>query len=94
MSDINQITRKLLGQGLDTRSASMVATELTKVSPSLQKLVRKWIAGEQLDYSSNGYSVFGLMKSRRMTYPAALLTIDWIIKEPDKAIASLKKGVK
>lgn len=72
----------------------MVATELTKVSPSLQKLVRKWIAGEQLDYSSNGYSVFGLMKSRRMTYPAALLTIDWIIKEPDKAIASLKKGVK
>jgi hypothetical protein len=29
------------------------------------------------------------MKERSMTYPAALLTIDWIIKEPDKALKSL-----
>lgn len=27
-----------------------------------------------------------------MTYPAALLTIDWLIKEPEKAKKSLEKG--
>jgi len=29
-----------------------------------------------------------------MTYPAALLTMDWLIKEPEQALKSLEKGIK
>ena len=29
-----------------------------------------------------------------MTYPAALLTIDWLIKEPENAIRSINRGIK
>jgi hypothetical protein len=31
------------------------------------------------------------MEKQRMTYPAALLTIDWLIKEPNKAKEALKE---
>jgi len=29
-----------------------------------------------------------------MTYPAALLTIDWLIKEPERAMRSINRGIK
>ena len=29
-----------------------------------------------------------------MTYPAALLTMDWLIKEPEKAIESINRGIR
>lgn len=86
------IKNKLIKQGYDSKPASMVAHEIINVDLLLQPVVDSWLSGEETDYSSHGYSIKGLMKSRGMTYPAALLTIDWLIKEPKKAIESLKKG--
>ena len=34
------------------------------------------------------------MEERGMAYPAALLTMDWLIKEPKKAIESLNGKIK
>ncbi len=86
------IKNKLIKQGYDNKPASLVAAEIVNVAPQLQSLVDNWLNGVESDYSSHGYSIKELMKSRRMTYPAALLTIDWVIKEPANAIASLKRG--
>jgi hypothetical protein len=30
----------------------------------------------------------------KLTYPAALLTMDWLIREPEKALASIKRGIR
>ena len=86
------IAKKLASQGYTSKAASMVAAEIVKVDNGLNPLVEKWLNGEEVDCESHGYSIFGLMKSRGMTYPAALLTIDWLIKEPEKALESLTKG--
>lgn len=88
------IAKKLASQGYNSKTASMVTAEIVKVDNRLNPLVEKWLDGEEEDYTSQGYSIFGLMKSRGMTYPAALLTIDWLIKQPDAAKKSLEKGNK
>lgn len=85
---------KLTKQGYQKKAAEIVAKELMNVDNSLSMLVVIWLKDEFADFESHGYSISGLMKDRSMTYPAALLTIDWLIKEPDKAISSLKRGIK
>lgn len=92
MKDI--IKAKLLEQGYDAKSATLVASELTKIEPSLELLLNDWLGGKETDFEAEGYSISGLMKSRRMTYPAALLTIDWLLKEPSLAQVAISKGVK
>lgn len=91
---INQIESKLKNEGYDSRNAGIVASELMKVESSLQSLVYKWLSGKEDDFETQGFSIFGLMHSRKMTYPAALLTIDWLLKEPEKAKQSITKGIK
>lgn len=43
-------------------------------------------------YETEGYSVQQLMTERGMNPIAALLTIGWLMQEPEIAKASLKKG--
>lgn len=84
--------KKLTEQGYQSKMAEMVAKELMNVDNSLSMLVVNWLKDEITDFESHGYSITGLMKDRNMTYPAALLTIDWLIKEPEKALESLTNG--
>lgn len=90
------ICNVLLGRGYDEKSAQLVAVELMDLSQPLDAYLVKWMQDESdmQDYSLYGYSIKELMEERNMAYPAALLTIDWLIKEPDAAIASLKRGIK
>lgn len=62
----------------------------------LDTYFEKWVQNESdiIDYGTNGYSVRQLMEERGMAYPAALLTMDWLIKEPKKAIESLNGKIK
>lgn len=84
------ITETLLKRGYDEKSANLVAKDLQDLSHPLDKYLQQWIEDEIIsDFKVDNYSVVGLMKERSMTYPAALLTMDWIIKEPDKALKSL-----
>ena len=42
-----------------------------------------------------GYnSIFQLQMERQMTYPAALLTMEWLINEPKIALKSLKRKIR
>lgn len=88
------ITKKLTSQGYNSKAASMVATEIVKVDNQLKPLVERWMNGVEEDYESHGYSILGLMKARSMTYPAALLTIDWLIKDHENAIKSIERGIR
>lgn len=86
----------LLGRGYDEKSAQLVAVDLIDLSQPLDAYLAKWMQDESdmQDYSLHGYSIKQLMEERNMTYPAALLTLDWVMKEPDVAVASLKRGIK
>jgi hypothetical protein len=92
----NQIKYILIDRGYNERNAKLVAHELTLLSAPLQPLLSQWLDNEQHmeDYKAEGYTITGLMQKRGMTYPAALLTIDWLLKEPEEAKLSLSRGIK
>ena len=91
-----EIAQELRERGYENKMSELVAAELIIISEKLHNLLNDWIDDplNEGDYGCEGYSIAGLMKTRKMLYPAALLTIDWILKEPDEALASVKRRIK
>lgn len=93
--DKNTIIAMLTEHGYKPRNAALVADDLMRLSSPLDVALRRWLDIEEMsDFSAEGYSVFQFMQQWGMKYPAALLTMDWILKEPETAIRELKKGIK
>lgn len=86
----------LLQRGYDERSAKLVVEDLIRLSKPLDDYLLDWIHNEsdKKDFSANGFSISQLQAERQMTYPAALLTMDWLLKEPEEGENSLKRGIK
>ena len=91
-----KIYRILKERGYSEYSAKLATTDLMRLSGPLDKMLRAWLDNEreQPDYSYGGYSIRRFQHERGMKYPAALLTMDWLMKEPEKAKRSLTKGIK
>lgn len=83
-------------RGYNAYSAQLVAEDLSKLSEPLSEHLINWLDDESYskDFVANGYSMSWLQSERQMNYPAALLTMDWLIREPEKAIESLKRKIK
>ena len=83
-------------RGYDSRSAELVVGDLLQLSNPLDSFFDEWLNDDSnlSDFTAAGYSVLHLMDERKMTYPAALLTMDWVLKDPESALRSLKRGIK
>lgn len=94
--DKDFIYNVLSERGYNAYSAQLVAGDLSKLNKPLDDYLLHWLDNESYnnDFVINGYSISQLQSERQMNYPAALLTIDWLIREPEKAIESLKRKIK
>lgn len=86
----------LIERGYPEKPATLVAEKLAHISPSLKPSLDAWLKdGKETDESAEGFSTSSLMqKQKGMTYPAALLSIDWLLREPQKAKTIIEKGIK
>lgn len=92
---MEEIKNILISRGYTEKQALVVASELLQMDDSLQEGFRCWLASEEeTDYTVEGFKLSELKYKFDMTYPAALLTIDWLIKEPERAIKSINRGIK
>lgn len=91
-----EILEILMQRGYSERNASLVAEEMINIASQLRHLLEGWLMDKSYckNYEIGEYSVMRLQKERRMNYPAALLTLDWLIKEPEAALRSLNRGIK
>lgn len=72
-----------------------VAEQLMLLDGSLIPLLENWaLQGIETDFSIENFTLVGLKDKYDMTYPAALLTMDWLIKEPAIAKRAISKGIK
>lgn len=90
------IKKILIERGYPENAAIQVAQKLTALSGNLIDAASAWLETEdEPEVASNGYSTKSLMERfPGMTYPAALLTIDWLEREPDKAKQIIEKGIR
>lgn len=86
--DKNNVTKILTErEGYTEKRAALLASECQNMSEELMPLFEKWLQDASLmeDFTTHGYSLLNMMHQRGMNYLAALLDVDWLIKEPEKA---------
>ena len=85
----------LLSNGYNEEQAKIAMEKLYNISSSLTQGLNEWANnGNEMDYTIEGIKLSDLKLQYKLTYPAALLTMDWLIREPEKALASIKRGIR
>ena len=66
--------------------ADVTADDLLSLSPQLQPALSKWLEKRELtNVEVQGFSIKQLMEQRGYTFPSALISMDWLLTEPDIA---------
>lgn len=92
---MEKIKEVLLERGYTDKQVNAVIYDLMIIDESLKEGFSLWLESEkETDYTIQGITLSELKNKFGMTYPAALLTMDWLIKEPEKAIESINRGIR
>ena len=92
---MEKIKEVLLERGYTDKQVNAVIYDLMIIDESLKEGFSLWLESEkETDYTIQGIALSELKNKFGMTYPAALLTMDWLIKEPEKAIESINRGIR
>ena len=79
--------------GYTQAGAQLVLHDLEESDPRIQSAFHEWLRSGALPaIVAEGYDVPRLMREHSMNIIAALLTLDWLLREPQRAISSLRKG--
>lgn len=79
--------------GFPSQGAALIADKLLDLQPVLKLSFEEWWkTGRLPDLKIEGYSLGKLMSDHGMKTVAAFLTLDWLLREPERAKASLKRG--
>ena len=85
----------LIERGYPEKQAILVASNLQTLDPTLKDGLTSCLADQtETDYLIEGFQLSELKQKFDMTYPAALLTMDWLIKEPELAKKSIQRGIR
>lgn len=79
--------------GYPAHAAEVVTSKVGKLGPETHAAFALWWnSGQTPALEVEGYTVDRLMKEHDMNPIASILTLDWLAREPDKALESLRKG--
>ena len=85
----------LIERGFPEKQAISVAFDLQDIDLALQNGLQSWLTDQtETDFLIEGFKLSDLKQKFDMTYPAALLTVDWLIKEPELAKKSIQRGIR
>ena len=92
---MEKIISKLISSGYQEFAAKTTAHELLQIDNSLNTALSSWLeTGIETDMTIEEITLSELKSKYNMSYPAALLSMDWLLKEPPVAKAALTKGIK
>lgn len=82
--------------GFDEAAAQLLEKDLSNVCDQLKPLVQRWLetGADDDDTMYEGYSLNSLKQTYDMYFTGAVLTLDWLIREPEKAKAAIRYGIK
>lgn len=90
-----EIIQFLLEKGYNDIQAKRLSVSLEKLSTPLSECFSNWTkTGEEKNFESHGLSVKGLMSKYGLKYPAALLSMDWVERDPETAVKVINKGIR
>jgi len=91
----NRIIEILKEQGYPTFMLEKTADKVENLSQPLKESFSLWVeSGIEPSLSIKGYSYSILIEKIKMKPVGAFITLDWIMREPEKAIESINKGIR
>ena len=80
----------LEGCGYSRAGARSAAKRLIQMDPQLKKDFVRWSQDGSIPQTAvEEFDIPGLTQHRAMTVPAAFLTLDWLLREPEQAKTAL-----
>ena len=76
--------------------AERLAVKLSTIEDALKPMLNEWLENgtETSDVEFGGYSINSLMEKHSMKFTGAILTLDWLIRDPKTATMAIKQGIK
>ena len=88
------IKNTLIEMGYEQDLATHFALKLSSVQKELEPCRDNWLKTQkETDYEVDEFSISFFMDVFQMSYPAALVTVDWLIRDPEKAKKAIKQGI-
>lgn len=78
------------------KKATVIEKHLKGISPELVPLLDKWLRDGHCEDNTlyHGYSLNQLIRDKDLHFTGALLTLDWIIKDPEEALKALAQPIR
>lgn len=96
--NMDQKLQELLVERLNCsiEEAGRITRDLGQLQEELVPLLNAWVKGEAVDGETpyEGYTLNRLMTDYQMQFTGALLTLDWLLKEPETAKKALRYGIR
>lgn len=75
--------------------AGITANDLLNLQPRFQLALEKWVTSrEETVITIGAISSIKLMHEKKMTYPAALIALDWVATDPETAVPILTSDIR
>lgn len=93
--ETKEIIKFLEAQGVPKDQTEELSQMLEKTNPLIYNAFKTYIKeGTDPDLCIEGYTCRGLMKELGLSITGALLTMDWLIREPENAKKAIEEGIK
>jgi len=87
------VKRMVESYGYPMEAAEVTAASLDEMCSDVKSAFEKWwIHGEEPQIEIGGITYGILVRDHGLKPPAAFLTMDWLEKEPEAALAAVKRG--
>lgn len=84
----------LIDKGFEHDLALHFAAKLSTIQKELVPCLSGWLSrGEEQDFSVEDFSISFFMEVFQLSYPAALVTVDWLLREPEVAKKAIQQGI-
>ncbi len=93
--ETREIKKYLEAHGVPQDQTDELAQKLANTNPVIYGAFTACVKeGATPDLCIEGYTCKGLMKELGLSITGALLTMDWLLREPEEAKQAIKEGIK
>lgn len=95
MNNISLIKKELLSEGFPEFMIDRTITKINNFSGALLDAFNDWMSsGKEPSIVVEDYSYTELIEKYSMTSIGAFITLDWLVKDPEKAKKALTEGIR
>lgn len=94
---MDRTIKKILSEefGYSGKALEIAEKKIENLSPPLEKLWIRWMKDKQIEnIEISGVSLKYLIEGKKLKFPAALFTLQWLLDSPEEAKKMIENPIK